>query len=150
MNLVRWGVLAPTGHDRASRFRSQDADRPGSLHGILGQFADRNVKLTRLESRPTEEGLGDCCFAFGLAGHLADEVVGTCRRDLHAGLTWVKFPGPYPAGGGHAATRREKVGEAGRGADEWLVELRAQVDRCRTGRSHRCPYRLLQQVGPLL
>ena len=64
------GVPAPTGHDRTSIVCFQRADRPGSLHGILGQFAARNINLTQLESRPTKRGLGDYCFAIDLAGHL--------------------------------------------------------------------------------
>ena len=46
-------ITAPTGHDRTSIVCYQDADRPGNLHGILGQFAARNINLTKLESRPT-------------------------------------------------------------------------------------------------
>lgn len=125
--VARQGIPPPTGHDRTSIVCFQDTDRPGSLHGILGQFAARSVNLTRLESRPTKQGLGDYCFAIDLSGHVADEVVGACLRDLHAGLARVKFLGSYPAAGRHAAARRQEVGDAGRRADEWLAGLRGQI-----------------------
>ncbi|HTX62582.1 MAG TPA: prephenate dehydratase [Acidimicrobiales bacterium] len=121
------GVPPPTGHDRTTIVCFQDADRPGNLHGILGQFAARGINLTRLESRPTKQGLGEYCFAIDLAGHVADEVVADCLRDLRANLTDVKFLGSYPAGGQLAPQRRAEAEGAWRRADEWLAGLRAQI-----------------------
>src|SRR5262249_30336397 len=51
--LVGRGVPAPTGHDKTSIVCFQDKDRPGSLLGILQEFAARAINLTKLESRPT-------------------------------------------------------------------------------------------------
>ena len=51
-------VPKPTGHDKTSIVCFQRADHPGSLHGILGQFAARNINLTKLESRPDQAGAG--------------------------------------------------------------------------------------------
>ncbi|HEX3539305.1 MAG TPA: prephenate dehydratase, partial [Acidimicrobiales bacterium] len=52
------GIPAATGHDKTSIVCFQYDDKPGSLHGILGQFSARNLNLTKLESRPTKRGLG--------------------------------------------------------------------------------------------
>ena len=128
VSVARSGVPAPTGHDRTSIVCFQDKDRPGSLHGILGQFSARNINLTRLESRPTKQRLGAYCFAIDMVGHLADEVVSDCLRDLRAGLPDVKFLGSYPAGGPLASERRRAADLAWRRADEWLGGLRAQLD----------------------
>jgi prephenate dehydratase len=125
--VARTGVPAATGHDRTSIVCFQHADRPGTLHGILGQFAARNINLTKLESRPTKRALGDYCFVIDLEGHLADEVVGDCLRDLHASLARVKFLGSYPAAGRHGPDRRRKADEAWKAADAWLASLRKQV-----------------------
>jgi prephenate dehydratase len=121
------GVPAPTGHDRSTIVCFQHADRPGSLHAILGQFAARAINLTKLESRPTKRGLGDYCFIVDLDGHIADEVVGDCLRDLHAELARVKFLGSYPAAGAQAPVRRRSKAAAWRAADAWIASLRSQI-----------------------
>lgn len=125
--VAREGVPPPTGHDRTSIVCFQHADRPGSLHGILGQFAARNINLTKVESRPTKRGLGDYCFVIDLDGHLADEVVADCLRDLRAELAAVKFLGSYAAAGPQAPDRRREAGDAWREADDWLTGLRSQI-----------------------
>ncbi len=126
--LVARGVLPPpTGHDRTSLVCFQEADRPGSLHEILGQFAARNINLTKIESRPTKLGLGDYCFVIELEGHLSDEVVGDCLKELHMDLAAVKFLGSYPAFGEHGPERREKIAAARAEADAWLLALRSRI-----------------------
>ncbi len=127
--LDRTGVPAPTGHDRTTIVCFQDADRPGNLHGILGQFAAHNINLTKLESRPTKKGLGEYCFIIDLEGHIEDEVVAACLRDLHAQMDRLKFLGSYPAAGPHGPVRREEASRSWHEADEWIAALRAQVRR---------------------
>jgi prephenate dehydratase len=126
--LAARGVLpAPTGHDRTSLVCFQQADRPGNLHQILGQFAARNLNLTKIESRPTKLGLGDYCFVIELEGHLSDEVVGDCLKELHSDLASVKFLGSYPAFGERGPERREQITAARAEADAWLRTLRSRV-----------------------
>lgn len=124
-------IPAPSGHDRTSIVCFQDADRPGNLHAILGQFAARGINLTRLESRPTKQGLGAYCFAIDLDGHIGDELVADCLKELHASLASVKFLGSYPAAGVAASARREVLDARWRDAAAWVEGLRAAVDPTR-------------------
>jgi prephenate dehydratase len=125
--VTRDGVPAPTGHDKTSIVVFQRADRPGSLLSILQEFAARALNLTKLESRPTKRGLGDYCFLIDLEGHVADELVADCLRDLKSKQSDVKFLGSYPAAGAHGESVRRDADAAWRLADEWLARLRGQV-----------------------
>jgi prephenate dehydratase len=127
VSVARDRIAPPSGHDRTSIVCFQSADRPGSLHGILGQFAARNINLTKLESRPTKRGLGDYCFLIDLEGHLSDELVADCLRDLKAGLAGMKLLGSYPAAGAKAPDHRRRADDAWKAADQWLDELRGKI-----------------------
>jgi prephenate dehydratase len=122
-----WGMPAPTGHDKTTIVCFQSSDHPGSLHMILGQFAARNLNLTKLESRPTKKALGEYCFVIDIEGHVADEVVSDCLRDLHATLPELKFLGSYPAAGDDGERLRQAATEAWRAADDWVQDLRKHV-----------------------
>ncbi len=120
-------VPPPTGHDKTSVVLFQQADHPGSLHEILGQFAARNLNLTKIESRPTKQGLGDYCFVVDLEGHVSDEVVGDCLRELHLAVAGCKFLGSYPAAGDHGPALRAEISEGRRRAGEWLDSIRKLI-----------------------
>ncbi len=123
------GIPAPTGHDVTSIVCFQRDNHPGSLHAILGQFTARNLNLIKLESRPTKSSLGDYCFIIDLEGHIDDEVVADCLRELHAQLAGLKFLGSYPKAGDQGPEIRRDAEASWRAADEWMKGLRAQVRR---------------------
>jgi prephenate dehydratase len=123
------GIPAPTGHDVTSIVCFQRDNHPGSLHAILGQFTARNLDLVKLESRPTKSSLGDYCFIIDLQGHIDDEVVADCLRELHAQLAGLKFLGSYPKAGDAGPEIRRDAEASWRAADEWMKGLRAQVRR---------------------
>lgn len=125
--VTRRGIPAPTGHDKTSIVVFQRADAPGSLLGILQEFAARSINLTKLESRPTKKALGDYCFLIDLEGHISDEVVADALRELLIKQGTVKFLGSYPAAGEHGAAVRRDADRAWREADEWMTALRSQV-----------------------
>ncbi len=125
--VARSGIPAATGHDRTSIACFQSADHPGSLYAILGQFAARNINLSKLESRPTKKALGDYCFIIDFEGHIEDEVVADCLRDLHATLAGVKFLGSYPAAGPAGPAIRREVDGAMRDAGAWVEGLRSEI-----------------------
>jgi prephenate dehydratase len=125
----RAGSIPPaTGHDKTTVVCFQSTDRPGGLLAILQEFAARAINLTKLESRPTKRGLGRYCFIIDLEGHVSDELVADCLRDLRSKLADVKFLGSYPAAGEHGPAVRREAEAAWRTADEWIQGLRSQVD----------------------
>jgi prephenate dehydratase len=89
-------IATHTGHDRTSIVCFQDADRPGSLYAILGQFAKRDINLTNVQSRPTKEGLGNYCFVIDFEGHRSDAVIAECLAALGEYVASIKFLGSYP------------------------------------------------------
>ena len=121
------GVPAPTGHDKTSVVVYQKADRPGSLVSILQEFAARRINLQRLESRPTRQGLGDYCFLLDMEGHVADELIADCLRNLRMKQGQVKFLGSYPAAGDHGASVRAEADQSWADANAWIDDLRARV-----------------------
>jgi len=123
------GIPAPTGHDRTSIVLFQRRNAPGSLHAILGEFAARGLDLTKLESRPRKQALGEYCFLIDVVGHIADDVVADCLRQVHAHLAEVKLLGCYPAAGTGSEARRAEVTEAFREAEAWLQSWRYRIRR---------------------
>lgn len=125
--LAPQGIPAPTGHDRTSIVCFQRTDQPGNLHSILGHFAARSINLTKLESRPTKQALGQYCFIIDLEGHIANEIVADCLRDLHVSLSEIKFLGSYPAASEHGKAIRRRVQQQWAKADAWIESLKEQI-----------------------
>ena len=125
--LAREGVPAPTGHDKTSVVVFQRANEPGSLLAILNEFAARNIDLSRLESRPTRRVLGDYCFLLDFEGHIGDEVVADCLRDLKMKQGDIKFLGSYPAAGHQGEQVRRDSNANWRNAASWVEELRDEI-----------------------
>jgi prephenate dehydratase len=123
----RGPVPPPTGHDKTTIVVFQRTDRPGTLLAILQEFAARAINLTKLESRPTKKALGDYCFIIDLEGHLADELVADCLRDVRSKVADIKFLGSYPAAGEQGPARRRDAEEAWRTADAWVAAQRAKL-----------------------
>jgi prephenate dehydratase len=89
-------VPAPTGADRTSIVAFLREDHPGALMELLTQFASRGINLTRIESRPTGDGLGQYCFSLDFEGHLDDARVGETLMGLRRVCAEVRFLGSYP------------------------------------------------------
>jgi prephenate dehydratase len=126
--LVARGPVPPrTGDDRTTIVCFQRSDRPGSLAEILARFSARSINLTRIESRPTKRALGDYCFVIEFSGHVTDELVGDCLRDLHMVTGEVKFLGSYPVADGEPTVRPSEVEAKRQIAEEWLSTQRRRV-----------------------
>jgi prephenate dehydratase len=116
---------APSGADRTSVVAFLADDHPGALMEILDQFAVRGVNLTRIESRPTGDGLGRYCFSIDCAGHAAEARVGEALMGLHRICSEVRFLGSYPRRDGERNQVRPGTSDAAfADAASWLAELR--------------------------
>ncbi len=85
----------PSGNDVTSLAVYIDHDRVGALLAVLTEFAIRGINLTRIESRPTGEGLGRYAFFLDCTGHLADARMGEALMGLRRICADVRYLGSY-------------------------------------------------------
>jgi len=90
------GIRERTGRDKTSLALFMKADRPGTLHMILGEFVYGEINLTKIQSRPTKRQLGDYMFFVDLEGHVDDSNVRTALDCLRMKLRDVRVLGSYP------------------------------------------------------
>ena len=114
-----------TGNDKTTLSLFMHRNQPGALLSILTEFAVRGVDLSRLESRPTKQQLGDYFFSLDCVGHIDDENLGDALIELRKICADVKFLGSYPrhdnasANGEVAEIKKSNVD-----ARTWLDNLR--------------------------
>src|SRR4029078_7441376 len=99
---TRFVVLAPqgaepTGRDKTSIAFAVAHDRPGTLVSVLHEFADRQINLTRIESRPSGEELGVYVFLVDIEGHRSDVQVEQALAAVREQADFFKVFGSYPA-----------------------------------------------------
>jgi prephenate dehydratase len=70
---------------------------PGWLVRCLAEFAERDVNLTRIESRPLRQRLGEYMFFLDLDGRLGDEAVAAAVDGLRGHADVVRVLGSFPA-----------------------------------------------------
>ena len=100
-NVTRFVVLAPsdhavTGKDKTSICFSFSEDRPGLLHTAIGEFAVRKINLSKVESRPTKQTLGEYYFLIDLAGHKENPNVREALERVRGMTSILKVFGSYP------------------------------------------------------
>ena len=100
-NATRFLVLAqydhgPTGKDKTSICFSFPDDRPGLLYLVMKEMAERNINLSKVESRPTREGLGQYFFLMDLEGHKENPSVNDVLAIVKSISSMFKVFGSYP------------------------------------------------------
>ena len=91
-------AVEPSGNDKTSVLFAMPS-RPGALVNMLACFADHNVNMTRIESRPSRQGMWEYVFFVDIAGHADDTAVAKALSDLGGKAAMVKLLGSYPAAG---------------------------------------------------
>lgn len=73
-----------------------DGSKPGSLHRILAEIAEREVNLTKIESRPARTGLGAYLFFLDMEGRSSDLRIHQALAAVEKKSLWFKNLGSYP------------------------------------------------------
>jgi prephenate dehydratase len=105
-NVTRFVWIAPAGTapeqgetwKTSLVFSELGEDHPGALVNALREFSDRDVNLSRIESRPLRSGLGRYMFFCDLEGGESDERVAEAIAQLRTKAESVRILGSYPVG----------------------------------------------------
>lgn len=122
----------PTGWDKTSVVVFIEENRPGALLQLLEIFAERDLNLTKIESRPTKAELGEYCFFLDVEGHVADERVGDALAATKRTHRDVKILGCYRRSGARRPAEADRIAEddaAYREAATWLAGWRERMTR---------------------
>jgi prephenate dehydratase len=100
-NVTRFAVLGlsdhpPTGRDKTSMAFTFEDDSPGLLYKVLGEFAQRNINLFKVESRPTKQLLGEYIFMVDCAGHREESPMKEALEALSQPVSMLRVLGSYP------------------------------------------------------
>ena len=71
-------------------------NRPGALSALLQPIASNGISMTRIESRPSRQGMWEYVFYIDLEGHRDDAPVAAALAELEAEAFAVKVLGSYP------------------------------------------------------
>jgi prephenate dehydratase len=99
-NKTRFVVIAEhdeqaTGRDKTSIAFTVAHDQPGTLVGVLHEFSDRAINLTRIESRPSREELGIYIFLVDMEGHRTDPNVAEALAAVESRAQFFRLLGSY-------------------------------------------------------
>jgi prephenate dehydratase len=101
-NATRFVVLAPASERSEAGAKTSfivypNVDYPGLLLELLEPFADRDINLTRVESRPSGERLGDYVFHVDIAAGLYEQRTQDALAEIEAIASegWVRRLGSY-------------------------------------------------------
>ena len=100
-NLTRFVVLGAederrTGQDKTSICFDFSQDAPGTLYNTLGELAQREINMIKIESRPDRRSLGKYVFLIDMDGHREDPVVSEALDAVKKRAALFKLFGSYP------------------------------------------------------
>lgn len=104
-NVTRFLIIgknypAPTGNDKTSIIFTLH-HKPGTLYRCLKILAERNVNMTKIESRPMKTKKWEYLFFVDLEGHENDERLGESLKEMEEYCVFMKRLGSYPCGDEH-------------------------------------------------
>lgn len=87
--------VPPSGNDRTSLLVSA-RNKPGALHKLLKPLADRNIGLSKIESRPSRQGVWEYVFFIDIEGHKDDPDIAKALEELEHESAMIRILGSYP------------------------------------------------------
>jgi prephenate dehydratase len=100
-NYTRFFVLGLEDPPRSQRSKTSlvftTRHQPGALYESLGEFAKRNINLTKIESRPRRNHPWQYLFYLDFEGHWQDQECEAALMGLLRRSSFVKLLGSYPA-----------------------------------------------------
>ncbi|MCK4585844.1 MAG: ACT domain-containing protein, partial [Gammaproteobacteria bacterium] len=93
--IISKNTASPSGDDKTSLLVSTP-NKPGSLHLLLKPFADNDVSMSRIESRPSRLANWEYVFFIDVNGHVDDEKVSRCLESVKSDASMFKVLGSYP------------------------------------------------------
>jgi chorismate mutase/prephenate dehydratase len=71
-------------------------DKPGALYNLLLPFQNRNINLTRIESRPSQQKAWEYVFFIDCLGHIEDEIIKETLEEAGDQTRNLKILGSFP------------------------------------------------------
>ena len=101
-SFTRYLILSSQPHEPTTNDKTSiifvTLDQPGQLSKVIQLFAEMNVNLTKIESRPrkTEMGKWEYIFFLEFDGNMKDSKITTILGTMETFTTWIKVLGSYP------------------------------------------------------
>ncbi len=89
---------AKSGSDKTSLLLGLLVNRPGALNDVLNVLSERNIDLTKIESRPIKGKQWKYLFFLDIAGHIDDPVIQEGCNILKQTSSYYEWLGSYPRG----------------------------------------------------
>lgn len=96
--IIGYKTPPPTGEDKTSVVFAIK-DKPGALHkSLFLPFANANINLTKIESRPSKSRPWEYVFFIDFIGHQEDTKVQSVLQEVEKSCIFLKILGSYPLG----------------------------------------------------
>ena len=88
-------AVAPSGEDRTSLIVTTN-NKAGALHELLKPLANRNIGMSKIESRPSRRGVWEYVFFIDIDGHKDDVIVAEALAEIEHESAMIRILGSYP------------------------------------------------------
>jgi len=87
--------VAASGNDKTSLIVSSH-NKAGALHQLLKPLAIRNIGMSKIESRPSHQGVWEYVFFIDIEGHKDDDKLASALAEIEHESVMVRILGSYP------------------------------------------------------